>query len=72
MVKREAGRVEKPSPAAEDGEYERCILCGKLTDVRRDEHISLREFYAEGAGQLCTQCWARIYLGVADRSDPGR
>lgn len=45
-------------------ELERCVLCGKQTDVPRDLDISLRVGYVEGAGQLCRECYQRVYGGV--------
>jgi hypothetical protein len=42
-------------------EYEKCILCGKETNVRVDEHIHNRFFYVEGAGQMCSKCWSKTY-----------
>ncbi|MEK6912847.1 MAG: hypothetical protein AABX26_02730 [Nanoarchaeota archaeon] len=41
--------------------FETCICCGKLTDVRRDTSVDVRACYVEGAGQLATDCYERIY-----------
>lgn len=37
-------------------EYERCILCGTLTDVPVSMPVDLRENYEIGLGQLCSDC----------------
>lgn len=42
-------------------DYERCAMCGKVTDVSADTPIEMRSCYVEGAGQLCRDCWAEIY-----------
>lgn len=41
--------------------YEKCVLCGKQTDIKSDTHIDMRDFYVEGAGQLCRDCWLSVY-----------
>ena len=40
---------KRPSYHSGETEYERCILCGKQTDVKRVGHIELRTCYAEDA-----------------------
>ena len=41
--------------------YETCAFCGKKTNVRKDSYIGSRKTYVDGAGQLCTICYNRIY-----------
>ena len=41
-------------------ELERCVLCGKTTEVRKDTPVELRDDYIEGAGQLCHNCMAMV------------
>ena len=57
---------KNPSDRSAETEYERCVLCGKQTDVKRDEHIDLRTCYVEGAGQLCPACWKQVYHSNAE------
>jgi len=38
------------------GEYEKCVLCGKKTDVKVSEKVDCREHYVTGVGQLCEKC----------------
>ena len=42
---------------------ERCVFpgCGKILNVPKNTCISLREYYIEGAGQLCEDCYKKIY-----------
>ena len=51
-------------------ETERCIVCGKQTGYLKEESIEKRCFYAEGAGQLCEECYERIY-GKGSRDERG-
>jgi len=40
---------------------EECLYCKKETEVDVDTHIDYRDYYVEGAGQLCRDCWEEIY-----------
>ena len=42
-------------------ETEKCVVCGDETNVPVNKSVDLREFYVEGAGQLCAQCWGKVY-----------
>ena len=46
-----------------DTNHEICVLCGKPTGILRDRDISLRDCYVEGAGQLCRDCYFKVYGG---------
>ena len=46
---------------ADNIEFEKCIICGELTNVPKDLHISRREHYVEGAGQLCQKCFIKMH-----------
>ena len=41
-------------------ELEKCVFCGKTTNVPVDTPIELRQNYVEGAGQLCAKCMAEV------------
>lgn len=41
--------------------YERCVCCRKMTEILKDTHITLRKGYIQGAGQLCTECYDKLY-----------
>lgn len=37
-------------------EYERCVMCGKLTCVPISMPVDWRENYEIGCGQICAEC----------------
>ena len=43
------------------GCYERCVLCGRETDVPLDLPIARRDCCIKGGGQLCRDCWQKLY-----------
>lgn len=45
---------------------EKCVICGKETNYRRNTPISKREGYIECAGQLCLACYRRLYMNSSD------
>jgi len=42
------------------GEYEKCVLCSKKTDVKVREKVDHREHYVTGVGQLCEKCYKEL------------
>ena len=42
-------------------EMDACINCGKETEYPKNMHIDYRFNYVEGAGQLCHECYEKIY-----------
>jgi len=40
---------------------EKCVICGKETPYTENTHIDYRNFYVEGCGQLCGECWDKNY-----------
>ncbi|MBQ6702167.1 MAG: hypothetical protein IJN17_04355 [Clostridia bacterium] len=40
--------------------FERCVICGALTDISVDTPIDLRRFYVEGCGQVCVKCHQKL------------
>ena len=38
-----------------------CVGCGCETEYDEETQIDFRDFYVEGAGQLCYDCFKRIY-----------
>ena len=49
--------------------FERCIMCGKLTNVRKDTHIDFRDHYVLGSGQMCYSCYSEYYINPEDQLD---
>ena len=42
-------------------DVDKCISCGVKTPYTINTHIDMREYYVEGAGQLCVECYEKIY-----------
>ena len=42
-------------------EKDKCVVCGEETPYDKNEHIDKRNYYVEGAGQLCGDCWRKVY-----------
>jgi len=40
---------------------DKCVSCGKETEYEQETHIDYRMYYVEGAGQLCRECFERVY-----------
>jgi hypothetical protein len=38
-----------------------CVGCGKVTEYSRNEPITPRRDFIEGAGQLCSDCFTKTY-----------
>ncbi|MCM1059362.1 MAG: hypothetical protein NC452_03615 [Eubacterium sp.] len=47
-----------------DDRRERCVYCGKETKYSQSEPITERLCYVEGVGQLCIECYEKIYSRV--------
>ncbi|OGM99229.1 MAG: hypothetical protein A2915_02835 [Candidatus Yanofskybacteria bacterium RIFCSPLOWO2_01_FULL_41_34] len=41
----------------EDDPKDKCVMCGKETPYPKSTHIDFRDYYVEGCGQLCGDCW---------------
>lgn len=54
----EVGADRKPD--GDDSVYERCVLCGCVTDVPRALDVNKRCCYIDGAGQLCRDCYLEL------------
>ena len=42
-------------------ESETCVLCGKELIISKYTPIEQRRCYIEGCGQLCTNCFVKLY-----------
>ena len=51
----------KKSKSVPACDFERCVVCGKMTDIPKDLPVSERKTYMEGAGQLCRECCIELY-----------
>lgn len=50
---------------------EKCILCGKDTNVPVNQYIGIRRTYISGAGQLCKECFGELYRNEGIKSFDG-
>lgn len=50
----------KKKDFSNDVKIENCILCGKETQVPVFTQINIREYYIEGCGQLCKECYENL------------
>ena len=42
-------------------EMEKCVVCGKITNIPKNMPIDERKTYVETSGQLCKECCMEIY-----------
>ncbi len=40
---------------------EKCVICGSETPYTENTHIDYRNFYVEGCGQLCGECYNKVH-----------
>ncbi len=40
---------------------EKCVICHKNVNVNKNVHIGKRKYYVQGAGQLCENCYKKLY-----------
>ncbi len=45
----------------QENKKEKCVMCSSKTEYDIHTHIDLREYYIEGSGQMCRDCYLRIY-----------
>ena len=41
---------------------EKCIRCGKPTPYHLNTPITPRRYFIEGSGQLCAECYRKLYF----------
>ena len=41
---------------------DKCVNCKRETLYSKETHIDFRLGYVEGAGQLCLDCYEKIYM----------
>jgi hypothetical protein len=58
-MKRPNFRFDKNEPPKP--KTEKCVYCGVDTNIPIHENIDLRAHYVEGAGQLCKECYDKIF-----------
>lgn len=40
---------------------EKCVRCGAETPYKINYPVDLRRWYVDGAGQLCSDCWNKLW-----------
>ena len=50
-------------------ETEKCILCGKDTEIPVTTSIKERKYYIFGCGQVCSECSAKMKLENSKEND---
>jgi hypothetical protein len=43
---------------------EKCVSCGLNTGYSINDHVDSRKTYVDGAGQLCSDCFIKVYKKV--------
>ena len=43
---------------------ENCVMCGKETPYDVTTSVPLRNYYIEGSGQLCKECYEDVYKQI--------
>lgn len=38
-----------------------CVRCGKEAEFDINTPVEMRRWYVEGAGQLCEDCWNKLW-----------
>ena len=51
-----------------DLEKENCVYCNKQTQVKKNENVNNRNFYIEGVGQLCSECFFNVHKNFVSQS----
>ena len=46
----------------EKKEKDSCVSCGTITQHNKLDHVDMRKYYIEGAGQMCYDCFMRVYF----------
>lgn len=46
--------------APQNTEYEKCVMCGEMTNIPIPLPITCRKNYVEGIGQLCEKCQNKL------------
>lgn len=41
--------------------FDRCVVCGCLTEFHATDPVENRLYYIDGAGQLCSSCGRQLY-----------
>ena len=48
---------------------DKCVTCGVESIYDKEEHIDFRVGYIEGSGQLCLDCYDKIYIKSKNKKE---
>ena len=48
---------------------DKCVNCKRETLYSKETHIDFRLGYVEGAGQLCLDCYEKIYMKLKKKEN---
>lgn len=51
---------------------ERCVRCKQETEYDVKTPITVRLYFIEGAGQLCEECWLKLWPIHKEEKDDGK
>ena len=51
-----------------ENKYDKCGVWHEVTEYAEMDHIDARNFYVEGAGQLCQACFDDCYHEKTEKS----
>jgi recombinational DNA repair protein (RecF pathway) len=41
---------------------DKCVICKEYTPYVENTDVTYRSYYIEGAGQLCKECYTKVYV----------
>jgi hypothetical protein len=50
-------------------EKETCVVCSKPTIYNKFDHVDKRNYYVEGCGQLCPDCFNKVYTEKVENNN---
>lgn len=50
-------------------EKDTCVVCSKATIYNKFDHIDKRNYYVEGCGQLCPDCFNKVYTEKVENNN---
>jgi hypothetical protein len=53
--------IQKICKSIKKNEKDICVICNIETQYNKDFNINTRDYYIEGCGQLCQECYKNIY-----------
>jgi len=61
ITKKTVQQNVKENTLRNNNNFEECIICHCKTNIPVRMYIEEREYYVEGAGQLCPKCFKELF-----------